>query len=51
MLVTLSSAPFDPWQVLQNYQTTQSELAEKHVPGALSGDDRKTVGANHPTSE
>jgi molybdopterin synthase catalytic subunit len=34
MLVTLSSAPFDPWQVLQNYQTTQSELAGKY--GATS---------------
>ncbi len=34
MLVTLSSMPFDPWQVLQNYQTTQSELAGKY--GATS---------------
>jgi molybdopterin synthase catalytic subunit len=34
MLVTLSSAPIDPWQVLQNYQTTQSELAGKY--GATS---------------
>ena len=34
MLVTLSSTPFDPWQVLQNYQTTQSELAGKY--GATS---------------
>jgi molybdopterin synthase catalytic subunit len=34
MLVTLSSTPFDPWQVLQNYQTSQSELAGKY--GATS---------------